>query len=419
MDKVQHDSEQASEPTTTPPPPAAAFPEGGIKAWSVVLGSSIVLACAFGYLSSFGVYEAYYGSHQLAHKSPSDIAWIGSVQVFFLYATSLISGGVFDLFGAKVLLIPGTLAFVLSIMITSICKEYYHFLLGQGILGGLSMGFLFTPAVSSISHYFFRRRGLAIGLCTAGSSIGGLVIPIILKHALYSQSLGFGWGVRVVGFALLAFLAIACTLVQGRLPPRRGKIFLPRAFLHPAYTTLVAAIFFSFWGLWIPYFFIVSFAIEKIHMDADLAFYTLSIINGASFFGRIIPGILADKFGRLNMLTCVYATNSILLLCWIRVSTSAGLLVWVTFFGFTSGAIISLYPASVAQVTPTPQEIGTYMGQASSIVSIAGLTGTPIAGALIRMYGYNEAAVFAGVSMVVATGLAGAARALYSKKGRV
>ncbi|KAJ0418217.1 putative MFS monocarboxylate transporter [Aspergillus carlsbadensis] len=394
-----------------------AFPEGGVQAWSVVAGSAIALACAFGYLSSFGVYENYYGTHQLSHKSPSDIAWIGSVQIFFQYATSVVSGGLFDLYGAKVLLVPGSLGFVLSIMMTSICKEYYQFLLGQGVLGGLSGGLLFTPAISCISHYFSRHRGLAIGLCTAGSSIGGLVLPIALNHALYSERLGFGWGVRVIGFAILGLLAIACILVKERLPPRRGKLFLPRAFLQPSFTTLTAAIFFSFWGMWIPYFFIVSFAIEKVHMSGNLAFYTLSILNGASFFGRVIPGFLADKFGRLRMLVCIYATNALVLLCWLRVDSSAGLLVWVAFFGFTSGAIISLYPASVAQVTPNPQQIGTYLGQASFVVSIAGLTGTPIAGALIRNYGYDEAAIFAGVSMIACTILAAVATALHTRKG--
>ncbi|KAL2835830.1 major facilitator superfamily domain-containing protein [Aspergillus pseudoustus] len=304
-------------------------------------------------------------------------------------------------------------------MITSICKEYYQFLLGQGVLGGLSTGLLFTPAISCISHYFSRHRGLAIGLCAAGSSLGGLILPIALNHALYSKRLGFGWGVRAVGFAILGLLAVACALVKERLPPRRGKLFLPRAFLQPSFTTLTAAIFFSFWGMWIPYFFIVSFAIEKVHMSGDLAFYTLSITNGASLFGRIIPGFLADRFGRLRMLVCVYATNAIVLLCWLRVSSSAGLLVWVAFFGFTSGAIISLYPASVAQVTPSPQQIGTYMGQASFVVSIAGLTGAPIAGALIRNYGYDKAAIFAGVSLVACTILAAIATVLHLRKGQL
>ncbi|KAF4247759.1 hypothetical protein CNMCM8980_006982 [Aspergillus fumigatiaffinis] len=377
------------------------FPEGGVRAWSVVFGASIALGCAFGYLSAFGIYETYYSEHQLAEKTASEIAWIGSTQIFLQFATSLVSGSLFDLHGAKILLIPGSISFVFSIMMTSLCKQYYQVILAQGILGGLSTGFIFTPSLAAIGHYFQKKRGLAMGICAAGSSLGGLLFPIALKHALYSQRLGFGWGVRAVGFVVLGLLAIACALVRERLPPRKGQLFLPRAFLQPSYSFLVASVFLSFWGMWVPYFFIVSFAIQKIHMGGDLAFYTLSIVNAGSLLGRIIPGFLADRFGRLNMLVCVYAANSIMLLTWIRITTAAGLIAWAAVFGFVSGAVISLYPVSIAQLAPRPQEIGTYMGQASAIVSVAGLTGTPIAGALIRSYGYEAAALFAGLSMVI------------------
>ncbi|KAH3538696.1 hypothetical protein KXV64_007512 [Aspergillus fumigatus] len=390
------------------------FPEGGVRAWSVVFGASIALGCAFGYLSAFGIYEAYYSEHHLAQKTASEIAWIGSIQIFLQYITSLISGNLFDLHGAKILLIPGSISFVFSIMMTSLCRKYYQAILAQGILGGLSTGFIFTPSLAAIGHYFQKKRGLAMGICAAGSSLGGLLFPIALKHALYSRRLGFGWGVRVVGFVVLGLLAIACTLVREALPPRKGRLFLLRAFLQPSYSFLVAAVFLSFWGMWVPYFFIVSFAIQKIHMGGNLAFYTLSIVNAGSLLGRIIPGFLADRFSRLNMLVCVYAANSIMLPSWIRITTAAGLIAWAAVFGFVSGAIISLYPVSIAQLAPRPQEIGTYMGQASAAVSVAGLTGTPIAGALIRSYGYEAAALFAGLSMVVCTCLAAVSRSFYA-----
>jgi MFS family permease len=308
--------------------------------------------------------------------------------------------------------IPGSIFYVFSIMMTSICKEYYQFILAQGMLGGISTGFLFTPSLAAISHYFQKRRGLAMGLCSGGASLGGLLFPIGLKHALYSK-LQFGWGVRVIGFVILGLLVISSGLVKSRLPPRRGRLFIPRAFLQPSYSFLVAAIFLSMWALWVPYFYIVSFSLEKVHIDANLSFYILSLINAGSLFGRIIPGFIADKLGRLNVLVIVYAINSILLFGWIPVGSAAGVIVWTTVFGFASGAVISLYPASVAQITPNSQEIGTYMGQATGIVSIAGLTGPPIAGALIRNCGWTATAIFAGVSMSVCTILASIARGFH------
>jgi hypothetical protein len=100
-----------------------AFPEGGMRAWSVALGCGGIVFCTFGYVNSFGyvfqcictvtengsdtdrdlsVLQEYYQTHQLQHKSPSDISWIGSLQIFFLFAGSLIGGPLFDKYGAKV-----------------------------------------------------------------------------------------------------------------------------------------------------------------------------------------------------------------------------------------------------------------------------------------------------------------------------
>ena len=51
-------------------------------------------------------------------------------------------GRFFDAYGPRFLMIPGTAVLVFSTMITSVCKEYYHYILGQGILFGLGVGLL-------------------------------------------------------------------------------------------------------------------------------------------------------------------------------------------------------------------------------------------------------------------------------------
>ncbi len=100
------------------------FPDGGVRAWLVVLGSMIIMGCSFGYLSAFGYvlslvcpstsliqtvanyvdseYQTYYSTHQLADKSDSDIAWIGSLQLCFQFASGIIAGSLFDRLGARV-----------------------------------------------------------------------------------------------------------------------------------------------------------------------------------------------------------------------------------------------------------------------------------------------------------------------------
>ncbi|KAK9428110.1 MFS general substrate transporter [Lipomyces doorenjongii] len=385
------------------------FPDGGLRAWLVVLGAMIVLGCSFGYLSAFGadagtVYETHYQQNQLRDKFPSAIAWIGSFQVFCQFASGLLSGSLFDKYGARAVMIPAPITYVFAMMMTSLCKEYYQFILAQGVLGGIDVGFLFTPAVSAINHYFTRKRGMALGISTGGSSIGGVLFPVALKSTLYSK-LGFGWGVRVIAFV-------------ERLPHRRGTLFLPKAFLQLSYTVFTAGIFLTVWGMFVPFFYLSSYAIEQTHFGYTLAFYLLAIMNDASLFGRIIPGFVADRIGRMNIFVFVAVATGIIVLCWPKTSSHPGLVVWAILFGFFSGAVISLFPAGFAQITPNPQMIGTYMGQALAIISIAGLTGTPIAGAIPDRYGWEATSIFGGTSLLAGAGLAAMGRFLYNPKLR-
>jgi predicted MFS family arabinose efflux permease len=302
------------------------------------------------------------------------------------------------------------IVYIFGIMMTSLCREYYQFLLAQGILCGLATGFVFTPCLSVAGHYFRRKRGLAMGVITAGSSFGGIILPIALKNGFYSGTLKFAWSVRIVGLVLLILMAIGCALVKERLPGRKQQLFVFEAFRIPSYTLLVIAVFFSLWGMWIPYYYIITLSIERAGMDAELAFYTLPTMNGCSLLGRIVTGYVADKYGRLNSLPIIYLSNSILLFCWVRVHSTAGMFVWACFFGFVSGGVISVYPAAISMMASKPAQIGAYLGQAAAVTSFANLTGTPIAGALLKKHGVGAMTEFAGTAMIVASILSAISR---------
>lgn len=64
---------------------------------------------------------------------------------------------------------------------------------------------------------------------------------------------------------------------------------------------------------------------------------------------------------------------------------------------------------------PKPQFIGVYMGQGMGVLAVSGLTGSPIAGAIISRYGFASGVYFAGASMVVGTVLVVTARLCWSR----
>lgn len=284
---------------------------------------------------------------------------------------------------------------------TSICKSYYQFVLAQGVLGGLATGMTMAPALAATSQYFNKNRGAAIGLAVAGSSIGGVALPIALSQMLYNSNLGFGWTVRIIGFIMLALLGLACIAIRARLPSRKERFFLLSAFKEPPFFTLVGATFLLLFGIFIPIFYLPTYAAEH-GMSSQLSSYLVSILNGASFFGRVIPGILADKVGRLNMLCGFGICTGILILCWQKTSTNASIIVFAALYGFFSGAIVSLISVAFTLVPKDPKNIGTYMGMGMCVSSVAVLIGPPINGALVTRYGgFEQVSILSGVMVVV------------------
>ncbi|KAJ0422506.1 major facilitator superfamily domain-containing protein [Aspergillus carlsbadensis] len=372
------------------------FPEGGRRAWGVALGNSGVMLCTLGYVNSWGVYQAYYQTNQLHSETSSAIAWIGSLQTFFIFSASLVGGPLFDRYGAKVIYPPAVI-YTLTIFLTSLCKEYYQFMLCQGVLGGISAGLVMAPAMSATPQYFNKKRGAAMGLAVAGSSIGGVIFPIALNRMLTRTDLGFGWSVRVVAFLVLGLLLVSCPPVRARLPPRETDFLLPRAFKEPGYTTLIIGAFFMFLGMFPPIFYLPTYGLIQ-GMSPTMAFYLSAILNAASFPGRILPAILSDKIGKLNTFAGAGITTGILTLCWQRVEGSGGVIAFTAIFGFFSGAIISGGTVALASCASDAKNIGTYMGMGMAVVSIAPLIGPPISGALEdTRLGFQAVSDFAGV----------------------
>ncbi|KAK7029623.1 hypothetical protein VNI00_014321 [Paramarasmius palmivorus] len=190
-------------------------PDGGPKAWLTTFGGFLVALVTFGYTNAFGVYQDVYTRQGAA--SASAISWIGSTQLFFLLAMGLPGGKLLDMGRFRSTMLIGSLVYVFGLFMLSIAHpdSYYQVYLSQGLCVGLSSGILYVPAVAVQGHHWQRHRALAMGIVVTGSSIGGVIFPIMLNQ-LFEHGVDFGWAVRATAFVVLASLIIANLVMTDR-----------------------------------------------------------------------------------------------------------------------------------------------------------------------------------------------------------
>ncbi|KAJ7766706.1 major facilitator superfamily domain-containing protein [Mycena metata] len=386
---------------------APTFPEGGLQAWATVAGAFIVLFCGFGYTSSFGVYQDFYSRKYLSESSPSSISWIGSVNALLLIAGGLVTGRLYDRGYFYNLLYGGSLLLCFSLFILSLCKpqQFYQIFLVQGLCAGIGTGMTYLPSLTVVSHYFQKRRALAMTIVSAGAGLGSVVHPIMLNNMF--KSFGFATAVRASAALVSALLLVACMMMRSRLPP--SATHLPfwkslRRFAHDkAYVLATAGLTTYVVGYYFPLFYLQLDAIKH-GISQNLAFYSLVIMNSASVAGRLAPSLFTRRFEIINMAVVASGFGAALILSMIALKTVASVVVIAVLY------VATLMPPILAVLTEDLGELGLRIGVAFTFVGIGGLIGPPIDGALLtnkfiwwRPALFSGIMAFVGVAFFVAT----------------
>ena len=109
-------------------------------------------------------------------------------------------------------------------MMASISEEYYQFLLSQAVCSPIGASMVFYPAFSATISWFFKKRAMAVGIAAAGSSLGGVIFPIMVSRLVVE--VGFGWTMRICAFLILALLIVANLFIKSRIPPHPRPVKL-------------------------------------------------------------------------------------------------------------------------------------------------------------------------------------------------
>lgn len=426
----------------------------GLVAYSVVFGSFLGLIANFGVLNSIGAIQSYVSRHQLQGISTSSISWIFSIYMYLSFAIGIVVGPIFVMKGSFVPLLCGTILIVGGFMATANSSTVWQFILSF-ICVGTGHGLCITPLVGVVSqHWSAKAIGRASGFATIGGSIGGVILPLMLRSLF--PKVGFAWSIRILGFFCLGCMICAMMLAKEKycteLFPldsastdfeemtKRKKfkeasksILNFNALRDMKYSFLIIGVFFGELALMLIVTYYASYATAQ-GMSESAAYILLTIFNACGVLGRWIPGHMADIWGPFNvMILMMICLDISILVIWLPFGSKIGVLyAFAALSGGFSASILSLLPVLLSSVTvysikkvpkninrnpflegnpesdtiKYPLEFGQKYGLLYFFVSTGNLFGIPIASAVIgdqSKYHYDMFVLLTGIFSVIGT----------------
>ncbi|RMJ26846.1 Major Facilitator Superfamily [Aspergillus sp. HF37] len=390
-------------------------PDGGSRAWACVAGSFLLQFCSFGYVNAnrCGVFQLYYQSNMLKNKTASALAWITTLQIFLLFMFGPPVGKLIDVYGCRKVVSPFSVLTIFAVCMLSLCTEYWQVILAQGFAFGLGAAGLSLPAMATATQWFSSKKGLAVGIVSSGSSLGGIIYPCMLPRLI--EQVGFASAVRWTALMQGVLLLVANALCSSPFP-LLGKAASPekknapqkgiQKFKSWPWAFFVTGCLFTMWGLFAPLNYL-PVMVSRNGMD-DFSQYSLAIANAGSLVGRIVPGWASDRIGQFNAMSLVTLLSGVLVLAfWLPLEfhpSLAGIIVFALLYGFVSGGFVSLGPPCVVALADNRvDDIGVKLGGFCLGIALGALTGLPIGGAIKDREGDSFIGLmcFAGVSMIL------------------
>ena len=275
-------------------------------------------------------------------------------------------GRAVDRFGVTLSLIAAAMAtasgFVLAILAPTIV-----FLSLAQLIVGFASAVGFGPLIADISHWFVRRRGIAVAITASGNYLSGAVWPMLLAGMLQDQ----GWrsvylfmaAVTLVGVIPLSFAlrrkvsakvhsaaeAASFQRVQSTgLSPRALQYLLGLAGIGCCV------------AMSMPQVHIVSYCVD-LGFGPAVGAEMLSLMLLGGVVSRVISGLLADKLGGVRTLLLGSVLQCLALFLYLPAGGLVSLYLVSLVFGLSQGGIVPSYALIVREYMPA-REAGARVG---------------------------------------------------------
>jgi MFS family permease len=323
---------------------------------------------------------------------------------------SPLAGSLMDKRSARVLFSIGAACLALGMALISVSRNVWEFILVYGLVMSIGATLLGPIGPNTlVARWFSKKRGRALGITAIGTSLGGLLVPLLLQTLIDAR----GWRTACLwlgGIALVLLLPVILLIVRNRpadmgLFPdgepdqsRGSGLHAGSAGLSPPNLMSDA----TFWritltvGVLMAVFTVilanlVPFAIGA-GVPAGRAAILISVISAAGICGKLIFSVFADRVDlKWAMLVALVMLGwPLAVLCWFNAYPV--MVVAAASIGLASGAFLPAWSALVARIYG-PSFFGRVMGRMQPVAIVMVMLAMPVSGHLFDRTG-SYAATF-------------------------
>jgi len=393
--------------------------------WVVVIASFFVASMAYGGAYSFGVF---------LKPLRENFGWTsattsGAFSLLLLSYSSLgiLSGWGVDRFGPRITIGFGGLFIGLGLLLTSQINTPWQIYMTYGLLIGPGLSTAYSPLLTTISRWFTKWRGLALGIVTAGTGVGNFIIPPFASHLIST----YGWRLSyIILGTVVGSVMIIATFFLGKNPLKikmvsnvemkgkdnriRGlrqnniiseaKDFSFRMAIHTkTFWQLCLMNLMVGFGLQMMMVHVVSYARESLKFSPMIAATVLSTIGAFSIAGRLIMGGASVRIGAKRALAISTFLEGAMIIGMMSSSNMWVLYLFASIFGFGYGGHVPQFPALTGDFFGL-YRMGTILGAGTIFYGMGGAFSTFLAGRIFDITcSYTNAFSLGVLSMFLTT----------------
>ena len=356
--------------------------------WVIVAAGGVLGCVAIGALFSLPVFL-----RPIAQDTGWSTTGISSAMTFAFVALALGSiawGHLSDRLGPRIVVLAGALLLTTGLALASLATSLAAFQLLFGVVVGASAAAIFAPMMACVTGWFDTRRSLAVSLVSAGMGMAPMTMSPLAAWLIGAHD----WRVSLQIIAALVAAIMVPVALLVRRPPALAHaattapsdatgepgLSIGQALRSAPFLILVSTSFLSCATHSGPIFHTVSYAVTcGIPLMAAVSIYSLEGLAGMG--GRLVFGLLGDRFGAARVLVLALLAQAIVALGYVYTRELGSFYTVAALFGFTYAGVMPLF-AVIARENFPLRMMGTVIG-GTTMASSLGMALGPVLGGLI------------------------------------